>query len=81
MYLQVEVILDTAMSKAVLTEALIKTGSKYYLMVKDKQEDDQLFFRMEEILIGNSSKGYTQVLSDKELKDILIKGAYYFQSN
>lgn len=81
MYLQVEVILDSAMSQAILTEALIKTGSKYYLMVKDKQEDDQLFFRMEEILIGNSSKGYTQVLSDKELKDILIKGAYYFQSN
>ena len=79
MYFQVEVIIDTLNAKAILSEAIIKAGDKYYVFIKEKQDDNGWFFRKEEVKTGIVSNGFTQIIGDEDLKDVLIKGAYYYQ--
>ena len=59
MYFQVEVILDTLNARAIPTEAIIKTGNNYFVLLKEKQDDNSLFFRSKEIKPG---KIYSKVL-------------------
>lgn len=80
MYFQVEVIIDTLNNKAISSEAIIKTGKNYYVLIKEKQNDSGWFFRKEQVNIGIVSDGFTQIIGDKDLKDVLIRGAYYYQT-
>lgn len=80
MYFQVEVIIDTLNARAIPSEAIIKTGNKYYVLIKEKEDNNALFFRKEEIKPGLVSSGFTQIIGDEYLNDILIKGSYYYQT-
>lgn len=80
MYFQVEVQVDTLNAKAIPSEAIFKTENKYYVLVKEKQDDNSMFFRKEEVNAGVSFGGFTQIEGDKNLNDVLIKGTYYYQT-
>ena len=80
MYFQVEVIIDTLNAKAIPSEAIFKTGNKYYVLVKEKQDNNSLFFRKEEVKTGVVSSGFTQIIGDESLNDVLIKGTYYYKT-
>ena len=80
MYFQVEVKLDTIHALAVPDAAIIKTGDKRFVLVKEKEDDEGMYFKKEEVKTGIISGGYTEVKGKEPLKDVLIKGAYYFQS-
>ncbi|NOX86468.1 MAG: efflux RND transporter periplasmic adaptor subunit [Chlorobi bacterium] len=79
MYFQVEIIVDTMSARAIPSRAILKAGQKSYVLVKEKEEGDNLYFRKKEVKTGIVSDGFTQILGDKPLNDILIKGTYYFQ--
>lgn len=79
MYFQVDIIIDTYSTKAISSTAIFQSGKKHYVLVKEKQDGNNLFFRQEEIEIGISANGFTEIKGEKSLDDILIKGAYYFQ--
>ena len=81
MYFQVEVQIDTLNANAIPSEAIFKTENKYYVLVKEKQVDNNLFFRKEEVNAGVISGGFTQIIGDENLNDVLIKGAYYYQTD
>ncbi len=80
MYFQVEVKIDILNTIAIPSEAIFKSGNKYYVMVKEKQDDNGSLFRKEEVSTGLVSKGFTQIIGDKHLNDVLVKGAYYYQA-
>ena len=79
MYFQVEVSTDTIRALAVPDEAVIKSGDRYYLLVKEKADENNLYLRKEEISIGMTGDGFTQIVDGKPFNDVLVKGAYYFK--
>ncbi len=79
MYFQVEVELDTIRSLAIPSSAILKVGNHNFVLVKEKEDDNAIFFRKEEVKTGMNAMGYTQILGDKVLKGVLTKGTYYFQ--
>ena len=79
MYFQVEVQTDTVTTVAVPEAALLKSGSKYYLLRKEQEDENYLYLRKTEVGTGINGDGFTQILVDKPMNDILIKGAYYFR--
>ena len=80
MYFQVEVKLDTIRALAVPDAAIIKTENNRYVLVKEKEDEQGLYFKKEEVKTGIVSGGFTEIKEAKPLKNILVKGAYYFQS-
>ena len=80
MYFQVEAKLDTVLAPAVPDAAIIKTGNNRYVLIKEKEDKQGLYFKREEVKTGIVSGGFTEIKETKPLKDILVKGAYYFQS-
>ena len=80
MYFLVKVKIGTLNANAIPSEAIFKSGNKYYVMVKEKQDDDGLFFRKKEVSTGLVSNGFTQIIGDENLNDVLVKGAYYYQA-
>ncbi len=81
MYFQVEVKIDTVTAPGLPTTAIIKSDNKTYILVKEKETSQDLYFKKEAIKTGMVTNGFTQVLSDKPFKDVLIKGTYFFRSN
>jgi len=79
MYFQVDVITDTLKALAIPSEAIIKTDGKFYVLVKDHEDDDNIYFKKEEIRTDITTAGYTRILGNP-LKDVIIKGTYYFQN-
>ena len=79
MYFQVDVITDTLKARGIPSGAILKSGENFYVLVKEKEDDHNLYFRKEEVKTGIISDGFTQILGDKPIKGILIKGTYYFQ--
>lgn len=79
MYFQVEVATDTLNASALPNSAVIQSDDTHYILVKEKEENNILFFKKEFIKTGISDENYTQILTDKDLKNILIKGTYYYQ--
>ena len=80
MYFQVEVKLDTIRALAVPDAAIIKTGNNRYVLIKEKEDEQGLYFKKEEVKTGIVSGGFTEIKGNMPLKDVLVKGAYYFQS-
>ena len=79
MYFQVEVKLDTIRALAIPDAAIIKTGNNRYVLVKEKEDEQGMYFKKEEIETGIISGGFTEIKGNEPLKDVLVKGAYYFK--
>ncbi len=79
MYFQVEVVTDTLNAKALPSTAIIKSGDANYILVKDKEDNNTLYFKKEFVKTGISDEEYTQIISDKNFSNVLIKGTYYYQ--
>ncbi len=79
MYFQVEVVTDSLNANALPKEAIIKSGNAYYILVKEKEDEENLIFKKEFVKIGISDNDYTQILGDKKFENVLVKGTYYYQ--
>ncbi len=78
MYFQVDVVTDTLSAQALPTNAIIKSGDEYYVLVKVKEDGDNLFFKKMYVKPGISDEAFTQISENRILKNVLVKGAYYF---
>ena len=79
MYFQVDVKTDAQDATAVPSEAVIKIENKFYILVKEKQDTDNIYFSKKEVVPGLISNGFTQITEIGNLKDVLIKGTYYYE--
>jgi cobalt-zinc-cadmium efflux system membrane fusion protein len=78
MYVQVELTTESKELLALPSEAILKSEQQYFVLVKETQDENNMFFRKEEVQIGMISGDFTQILGDKTWNNVLIKGAYYY---
>lgn len=78
MYFQVEVITDTIKANALPKEAVIQSANAYYILVKEKEDKENLFFKKEFVKTEISDDAYIQIIGDKDLQNVLVKGTYYY---
>ncbi|MCF6241085.1 MAG: efflux RND transporter periplasmic adaptor subunit [Bacteroidales bacterium] len=79
MYFQVEVITDSIIAPALPSEAIIKSGDAYYVLVKEKEDAENLYFKKKYLKTGINDKDYTQIIDNKNLNGVLVKGTYYYK--
>jgi cobalt-zinc-cadmium efflux system membrane fusion protein len=81
MYFQVDIIVESINAMALPSEAIIKTESNHYILVKDKEDANNQYFNKKEIKTGITDNGFTQIIGGKYLDgNVLIKGTYYYQN-
>ncbi len=79
MYFQVDVVIDSQDAIAIATEAVMKIENKYYILVKEKEDDENIYFSKKEVVPGLVSDGFTQIIGDENFNDVLVKGTYYYE--
>ncbi len=58
------------------SDAVIKSGSEYFVLIVDKKDKNGYSFRKEKVTIGSKSKGYSEILDKNDLDKVLLKGVY-----
>lgn len=76
MYVEMELIVGENKSMALSEEAVIKSGNQSFVYVLNKKSNDKYTFTRKEVKTGKSSRGFTEILGNEEIKDILVKGAF-----
>ena len=76
MYVEMELIVGEKKSLALPEEAVIKSGNQSFVYVLNKKSNDKYIFTRKEVKTGKTSHGFTEILGDEEIKDVLVKGAF-----
>ncbi len=80
MYFQVEVKTDTVTAPGLPAGAVVKTGGKQYVLVKEKEDENGMYFRKTAVNTGILSDGFIEIRDNEPLNDVLVKGVYYFHT-
>ena len=74
----IEALLSVNSSEAVAlpSEALIKSGKDYYVLLLEKSDNDAYYLRRQKVNIGRTSKGFTEISDSIDLTKVLVKGVY-----
>jgi multidrug efflux pump subunit AcrA (membrane-fusion protein) len=76
MYVDVNIVTTKNTALSLPTEAIIKSGNNNYVLQKVKEENDNYYFTKKPVKTGISVNGFTEIVDDKNLNNILIKGVY-----
>lgn len=74
-YLETEIVTASEVSAALPTTAILKTETGNAVLIFDKQEKGNYYFRKAEINTGRQNNGYTEILGELSGR-ILTSGAY-----
>lgn len=83
MYLDAEIIVNDQHIASIPEEAVMKSGEKSFIFVKEKEENDTTFFTRVEVNTTSSNNGYIGIaplIKLPENAEIVIHGAYYLLS-
>ena len=74
MYMNAEIELKSQQSNVVPSDAIVNFENKNYVFITNGNKQ----FEMKEVNIGNTENGFTEIISNEELKEatIVVKGAY-----
>jgi cobalt-zinc-cadmium efflux system membrane fusion protein len=75
-YIEALIAVNSSEATALHSEALIKSGKDYYVLVVEKSDNEAYYLRKQKVTIGRISKGFTEILDDTDLSKVLIKGVY-----
>ncbi|NCT17898.1 MAG: efflux RND transporter periplasmic adaptor subunit [Flavobacteriaceae bacterium CG_4_8_14_3_um_filter_34_10] len=79
MYVEAEIYTKTDSLYALPNEAIVTLENKHYVLLKTNQDAKGVYFEKQEIQIGKSSKGYTEIKKSESIQEnseLLIKGAF-----
>ncbi|WP_168026825.1 efflux RND transporter periplasmic adaptor subunit [Ignavibacterium album] len=76
MYVNVNVVTTKSTALSLPTDAIIKSGNDNFVLQKEKEKNGNYYFIKKPIKIGMSLNGFTEIIDDKNLKNVLIKGIY-----
>lgn len=76
MYIEVEIITQGRLAYGLPNEAIQREEDKYFVFVKKAEEGDRMLFEKLYVNTGHVTEDSTEILTDTEIKDILIKGAF-----
>jgi membrane fusion protein, heavy metal efflux system len=83
MYLEAEIVIDNQRTASLPEEAVIKSGKKSYIFVKEKEENSGTTFTRVAVNISGSSKGFVGILPEIDLPEnaqVVVQGTYYLLS-
>lgn len=76
MFMMTEVITNKFETPAVQDEALLKSDDNFYLLSKEKEDENAFYFGKTKVKTGISQNGFTAIEVKKIPKQILIRGGY-----
>ncbi|PKP32694.1 MAG: hypothetical protein CVU00_11400 [Bacteroidetes bacterium HGW-Bacteroidetes-17] len=81
MFMMVEVVSNQFEAMAVPNDALLKSGDDFYILVKEKEDAENYYFKQMIVKIGITQNGFTQIELSDTPPQILTKGLYNLQLN
>ncbi|MBU1012465.1 MAG: efflux RND transporter periplasmic adaptor subunit [Bacteroidetes bacterium] len=81
MFMMVEVVSNQFEAMALPNDALLKSGDDFYILVKEKEDAENYYFKQIIVKTGITQNGFTQIELKEEAPQILIKGLYNLQLN
>jgi|LGVF01.1.fsa_nt_gb cobalt-zinc-cadmium efflux system membrane fusion protein len=75
-FVNAKIVVDNSEVKALSDQAIINLGKDKYVLMLDKIEGGIYFFKKVKVSLGSTSRGFVEVTSDIELKNVLVKGVY-----
>jgi cobalt-zinc-cadmium efflux system membrane fusion protein len=75
-YIEAIIAVNSSEAAALPSEALIKSGKDYYVLIVEKSDNKTYYLRKQKVSIGRISKGYTEITGDIDLTKVLVKGVY-----
>ncbi len=79
-YVEASIAVNSSEARALPSEALIKSGKEYYVLLSEKSDNEAYYFRKQKVSIGRISKGFTEITDDIDLTKVLVKGVYNLSS-
>jgi membrane fusion protein, heavy metal efflux system len=79
MYAESKIILSQREVQVLTEEAIISENSKTFVLVKISENDESIEFKKVAVETGQSHEGMTEIKT-AGLSNVLIKGAYYYQT-
>jgi len=78
-FAEADIIVNNREANALPNEAIVKSGSDYYIFVVEKKEKEIYYLRKVKVILGEVSKDYTEVIVKSNLKNIVVSGIYNLQ--
>ncbi len=75
-FVEAKIIVNQKESSGLPKEALLKSGNEYFVFVVAKKEQGVYYLSKQKVSIGKTSDGFIEILSPKDIKNIVIKGTY-----
>jgi len=75
-FIEALIAVNSSEAKALPSEAIIKSGKDYYVMLIEKSDVEAYYLRKQKVSIGRIATGFTEITSNIELANVLIKGVY-----
>ena len=76
MFVEAEIIIDNISADAIEEEAVIEANTKNYVFILKSEDADNYYFIKNDIRIGNTNNGFTQILDSLKNTDKYLLGAY-----
>ena len=80
-FVEASIVVNSNKSNALPSEALIKSGKDYYVLVVEKSDKAGYYFRKQKVETGRISNGFTEIKGNLILTNVLVKGVYHLSAN
>jgi cobalt-zinc-cadmium efflux system membrane fusion protein len=75
-YIEAAIVLDSQQAKALPNEAILKSGSDYFVFVVRKSDNQNYYLQKEQVKIGRVSDKFTEIIEGEALQKVVIHGVY-----
>jgi len=79
MYVEAEIIVEKRKAMAISNHALLKAGEEHFLLIEDKTDGKNHYFRKRKVNIGTTANDFTEIIENEILKNVLVNGVYNIQ--
>lgn len=76
MYVDVNVVTTKNTALSLPTDAIFKSGNDNFVLQKQKEENGNYYFIKKPVKTGMSVNGFTEIIGNENLTNILVKGVY-----
>jgi cobalt-zinc-cadmium efflux system membrane fusion protein len=75
-YIEATIVLDSQQAKALPSDAILKSGSDYFVFVIRKSDNQNYYLQKEQVKIGRVSDKFTEIIEGESLQKVVIRGVY-----
>lgn len=75
-YVEAKISVNQTTAKSLPSDAILKSGQDYYVLVLEKSENQNYYLRKVEVKIGRVANGFTEIIDSGGLKKVVTRGVY-----